>query len=73
MFAAVAGVAAQLTESSGAAHSIALAAFALAYLLRIIGDAGGQQSELSWLSWLSPLGWVRLTRAFCGERWWVLG
>jgi len=26
---------------------------------------------LFWLSWLSPLGWVRLTRAFAGEQWWV--
>lgn len=32
------------------------------------GETGG----VAWLPWLSPLGWVRFTRAFAGERWWVL-
>lgn len=67
--AAIAAVAAQLTESPGPARGIGLAAFGLAYLMRIIGDVGGA----SWLSWLSPLGWVRFTRAFADERWWVFG
>lgn len=71
VFAAVAGIAAQLTESPGAARGIALATFGVAYLVRIVGDALGQHSGVSWLSWLSPLGWVRLTRAFTEERWWV--
>jgi ABC-2 type transport system permease protein len=71
VFAVAAGVAAQLTESPGAARGIALAAFGLAYLVRIVGDAGGEHGRLFWLSWLSPLGWMRLTRAFAGERWWV--
>ncbi|WP_329088225.1 MULTISPECIES: ABC transporter permease [unclassified Streptosporangium] len=34
--------------------------------------AGGETGGAAWLPWLSPLGWVRLTRAFAGERWWIL-
>jgi ABC-2 type transport system permease protein len=41
--------------------------------VRTLGDAGGEQSGTYWLNWLSPLGWLRLTRAFAGERWWVFG
>jgi len=40
--------------------------------VRAIGDLA-LVSGLAWLSWLSPLGWLRLTRAFAGERWWVFG
>lgn len=72
VFAAVAAVAAQLTTSPRPARGIALAVFGLGYLLRIAGDSGGEDGALSWLSWLSPLGWIRLTRAFAAERWWVL-
>ncbi|MBK9712320.1 MAG: hypothetical protein IPO81_13515 [Kouleothrix sp.] len=71
VFAAIGAVAAQVTESPGGARGIALAAFGLAYLVRIVGDSSGPEGERLWLSWLSPLGWVRLTRAFAGERWWV--
>jgi ABC-2 type transport system permease protein len=71
MFAAVAAVAAQLAESPGAARGLALAAFGLAYVVRIAGDAGGEQGGQYFLTWLSPLGWVRLTRPFAGEQWWV--
>ena len=71
VFAAVAAVAAQLTESPGAARGIALAVFALLYVLRIPADLASQLGQLSWLAWVSPVGWVRLTRAFAGERWWV--
>jgi ABC-2 type transport system permease protein len=70
MFAAGAAVTAQLTESPGPARGIVLAAFGVAYLLRAAGDVSGS-SWLSWLSWLSPLGWIRFTRAFADEQWWV--
>jgi len=39
--------------------------------VRTIADAGGEAGRWAWLAWLSPLGWLRLTRAFAGERWWV--
>ena len=71
VFAAFAGLVAQLTETPGAARGIALAVFGLSWLVRAIGDLNAASGGQAWLSWLSPLGWVRLTRAFAGERWWV--
>ncbi|MCW2503704.1 MAG: hypothetical protein JWO79_1988 [Actinomycetia bacterium] len=68
LFAAIAGVAAQLTESARAATGLAVTVLGLSYLLRAAGDAGA-----SWLGWLSPLGWALRLRPFAGERWWVLG
>jgi ABC-2 type transport system permease protein len=70
VFAALAAVTAQLTVSPGPARGLALVIFALTWLVRAVGDLG-RAHGLAWLSWLSPLGWVRLTRAFAGEQWWV--
>ncbi len=67
MFAAIGALAAQLTESPGAARGLALAFLAAAWVLRAMGDV----TPATWLSWVSPLGWVRATRAFAGEQWWV--
>ena len=69
--AAVAGVAAQLTESAGAAKGIAGGVLGLLVLLRAIGDAGQSRGQ-GWLSWLSPVGWAGRIRPFAGERWWIL-
>ena len=66
-FAAVAGVAAQLTESARAASGIAIAVLGGAYLLRAVGDTGP-----TWVSWLSPVGWAMRVRPYATERWWVL-
>lgn len=71
-FAAVAGVAAQLTEYAGSARGLSIAALGGFFLVRLAADTGGENSGLSWLSWLSPLGWVTLLRPFADERWWVL-
>lgn len=68
MFAAIAAVAAQLTESARTAVAISGAVLAGSYLLRALGDTGP-----TWLSWLSPLGWAINMRAFAGERWWIAG
>ena len=51
----------------GAARGLALLTFAFLYVLRAPADLGGP----SWLAWLSPVGWLRLTRAFAGEQWGV--
>jgi ABC-2 type transport system permease protein len=69
VFAALAALAAQLAETAGTARGIALAAFGVAYVVRVAGDAGGVQGGFYGLNWLSPVGWVRLTRAFAGEQW----
>lgn len=72
VFAGVAAVSAQLTESTRAANGIASSILGLSFLLRAVGDSAGEGGP-SWLSWLSPLGWVQQTRPFAGERWWVFG
>ena len=69
-FAASAAVAAQVTSSARAAREISLAAVALAYALRAIGDATDPGNS-PW-TWLSPLGWNKEVRAFAGDRWIVL-
>jgi ABC-2 type transport system permease protein len=66
VFAAIAAVAAQLTESARSATAIAAAVLGVAYLLRAAGDTGPV-----WLSWLSPLGWAMRMRPFAGEQWWL--
>ena len=68
VFAAAAGVAAQLTEGAGAARGIAVGFAGLAFLLRVAGD-GGEGNGIGWLSWLSPIGWFTRLRPFASERW----
>ncbi len=68
VFAAVAAVAAQLTEAARSATAIAAAVLGGAYLLRAVGDAGP-----TWPSWLSPIGWAMRMRPYAGEAWWVVG
>ncbi len=66
-FAAVAGVTAQLSESSRTANVLALGLLGVTYLLRAVGDAGP-----TWLSWLSPVSWGQQVRPYAGDRWWVV-
>jgi len=70
MFAAVAAVCAQLTESARTARGMAIAVLGLAYLLRAVGDSA---ASLPWLSWVSPLGWVERIQPYAGPRWWLAG
>ncbi|NVI90840.1 ABC transporter permease [Actinomadura sp. BRA 177] len=72
VFAAVAGVTAQLSEGAGAARGTAIAALGAAFAVRMAADVGGEGNALSWLGWLSPLGWVNRIRAYGGEHWWTL-
>ena len=66
VFAALAGLTAQLTENARAASGLAIASFAVAFFVRVAGDV--QQSALTW--W-SPVGWVQAVRPFASEQWWV--
>ncbi|WP_150460891.1 ABC transporter permease [Nesterenkonia ebinurensis] len=69
-FAGAAAVTAQLSESSRGASALAGGLLAVAYLVRMGGDAaevGG-----SGLSWASPLGWSQQTAPFVHDRWWPL-
>ncbi|MFE5025501.1 ABC transporter permease [Streptomyces sp. NPDC056656] len=71
VFAALAAIVAQLTESARLAKGLTSAVLGLAFVLRAAGDSGTADSS-SVLTWLSPLGWLENTRAFADERWWVL-
>ena len=70
-FAAIGGVAAQLTESAGSARGLAISVLGGSVLLSVAGDLNGEGGTLSWLAWLSPLGWVRRIHPFANERWWI--
>jgi ABC-2 type transport system permease protein len=70
LFAAITGVAVQLTESSSDARYLTVAILVGFFLLRILGWDNG---KVSWLSWLSPFGWVHYVRPFAGDDLWVFG
>ncbi|MFB7710394.1 ABC transporter permease [Streptomyces sp. NPDC056105] len=71
VFATMAAIVAQLTESARLAKGLTSAVLGLAFVLRAAGDSGTADGS-SLLTWLSPLGWLENTRAFADERWWVL-
>ncbi|MEU2792510.1 ABC transporter permease [Streptomyces sp. NPDC007100] len=71
VFAGLAAVTAQLTESARAAKGLAGAVLGAAFVLRAAGDAATEDAS-SPLTWISPVGWAENLRAFAGERWWVL-
>ncbi|MDQ2956002.1 MAG: ABC transporter permease, partial [Actinomycetota bacterium] len=71
LFAGVAAVTAQLSESARTARGMAVVVLAADYLLRGVGDAQDSTGH-SWLNWLSPIGWTQRLRAFSGDHWLVL-
>lgn len=68
VYAAVAAVAAQLTERAGPATAVAAATLGAGYLIRFVADGSG----VLWLRWFSPTGWGHLMQPFAGDRWWVV-
>ena len=68
LFAAITGVAVQLTESSGDARYLMVSLLAGFFILRILGWDDG---DYSWVSWLSPYGWVHHVQPFAGDELWV--
>ncbi|MCW7942701.1 ABC transporter permease [Streptomyces hygroscopicus] len=71
VFATMAAIAAQLTESARLARGLTSAVLGAAFVLRAAGDAGTNGGS-SLLTRLSPLGWLENERPYAGERWWVL-
>ncbi|MFC5802109.1 ABC transporter permease [Streptomyces formicae] len=71
LFATMAGIVAQLTESARLAKGLTAAVLGAAFVMRAAGDAGTDDGS-SVLTWLSPIGWAENMRSFAGERWWVL-
>ncbi|MFE2579302.1 ABC transporter permease [Streptomyces sp. NPDC059378] len=75
VFATMAAIVAQLTESARLARGLTAGVLGAAFVLRAAGDSAtnaGDGGGSSALTWLSPLGWLENLRAFAGERWWVL-
>lgn len=64
---AVTALIAQWVGTAGQARTVSIMIIVVFFVLRAVGDSG-----VGWLSWLSPFGWARLTRAYTGDRWWVL-
>ncbi|MET8448636.1 ABC transporter permease [Streptomyces sp. NPDC005209] len=71
VFATMAAIAAQLTQSARLARGLTAAVLGAAFVLRAAGDSATDDGS-SVLTWLSPLGWLENQRSFGGERWWVL-
>ena len=67
LFAAVALVAAQVSDNTRVVYGIAGAVLGASFVLRAVGDIGDGT-----VSWLSPIGWAQKTRPFAGDRWWPL-
>lgn len=67
VFAGIAAVAAQVSQTTSSMYGITGGAIGAAYLLRAAGDVGNGT-----LSWLSPIGWGQAMRPYAGERWWPL-
>jgi ABC-2 type transport system permease protein len=70
VFASIAVVGAQLTQSARTSLGLTGASLGVAYALRAIGDSAG--GGLHWIAWLSPLEWAGQTRAFASNRWSVV-
>ncbi|MFC9683300.1 ABC transporter permease [Streptomyces sp. NPDC056948] len=70
VFATMAAIVAQLTESARLARGLTAAVLGAAFVLRAAGDSATNDGS-SVLTWLSPLGWLENLRPYADERWWV--
>src|SRR4029453_576815 len=70
VFASVAVICAQLSQSARTSLAMSGATLGVAYALRAIGDPA--DAGFSWIRWLSPLAWAAQTRAFADNRWIVV-
>jgi ABC-2 type transport system permease protein len=68
VFGALAAVTAQLWRQARTASGAAMAALALAALVRGIGDVINNSGSV--LSWFSPIAWAQQMRPFVDVRWW---
>ncbi|MET9083477.1 ABC transporter permease [Streptomyces sp. NPDC004237] len=70
VFATMAAIVAQLTESARLARGLTSGVLGAAFVLRAAGDSATTEGSSLW-TWLSPLGWLENLRPFAAERWWV--
>jgi ABC-2 type transport system permease protein len=68
VFGALAAVTAQLWRQARTASGAAMAALAMAALVRGIGDVINNSGSA--LSWFSPIAWAQQMRPFVDVRWW---
>ncbi|MDT5329243.1 MAG: polyether ionophore transport system permease protein [Mycobacterium sp.] len=68
VFGAAAAVTAQLWRQARTATGAAMAALAVAVLVRGVGDVINNSGSA--LSWFSPIAWAQQMRAFVDLRWW---
>jgi ABC-2 type transport system permease protein len=71
VFAALSALAAQISGTARGARGLVIAALAVFFLFRAVGDSGGSHG-FGWLTWLSPMGWAEQVQPFTADRWWVL-
>ncbi|MER5222248.1 ABC transporter permease [Streptomyces flaveus] len=71
VFATMAAIVAQLTESARLAKGLTGGLLGAAFVLRAAGDSASEDGSHV-LTWLSPIGWLENLRSFADERWWVL-
>ena len=78
VFASIAALAAQVTQTARAANAIAGGSIGLFFLVRAIGDAigtiqpSGLEVKSSWLTMLSPMGLARETQPFIRDNLWPI-
>lgn len=68
LFAAITGVAVQLTESSGDARYLMSGLLVVFFVVRVFGWDG---RDYEWVSWLSPYGWVHHIGSFAQNEIWI--
>src|SRR4051794_5648615 len=64
-FAAVAAVCSQLAQTRRLATTLTMGIFAVAFVIRMIGDA---KPSSHWLLWVTPLGWAELVQPLTENR-----
>jgi ABC-2 type transport system permease protein len=79
IFAGLAGIFAQVTQTARAANGLAATSIGVAFLIRALGDMQGKvqpsgvEVVSAWPTWLSPIGWARESHPFTENYWWMLG
>ena len=71
-FAGTQTIVVQLTQTGRAANGIGTLVLGVAFLVRTVGDAAGDNGGGRWVAWLSPLGWIERVHPWAGNRWWVI-
>ncbi|HEU5023517.1 MAG TPA: hypothetical protein VFV01_01220 [Spirillospora sp.] len=61
LFAAIGALTSQLAATRRGAAGMGFGAFAVLFVLRMLGDSG---PRMHWLLWLTPFGWAELLRPF---------